>query len=84
LQGILKDAPNEVGPFMLRPLGNIFAVNNNAPAGWGENSGDHVKQGGFSSAVTANNGDKLLRREMEIDAAQGMDFIDAALVKNLV
>jgi hypothetical protein len=84
LQGVLKDAPNEAGPFMLRPLANIFVVNNNPPLGGGEDAGDHVKQGGFSSPVTADDGHKLLGWKMEIDTTQGVDFVNTALVKNLV
>ena len=60
--------------FRRLPVGNIFTVENHAPAGGARVAAQGTQQSRFSRAVGANQGDNLSLIDMQTDVVQRLDF----------
>ena len=81
---ILEDTADERGALGLGPGRHVHIVDHDGPLGRPVDAGDDVEEGRLARAVAADERHKLAGRQREFDAAQRVDFVDFAGVKDLM
>ena len=82
--GVLEDAAEILGAFVLRQAGDVHAVQNNIALVGGENAGDEVQGGGFAGTVAADDGDEIAVLQGQVQAVDGAFLVDGPGIKRLI
>ena len=82
--GVLEDAAEILGAFVLRQAGDVHAVQNNIALVGGENAGDQVQGGGFAGTVAADDGDEIAVLQSQVQAVDGAFLVDGPGIKRLI
>ena len=82
--GVLKYAPDERRPLIIRETGNVVPVDDDGAAVYGPHARNGVQQRGLARAVAADHRDKVALLEMKIDARKRPALVDRAGVERFV
>ena len=83
-QRVLKQAPDDAAPLMLRHKGDIQIVQKNLAVIHIEAARNRVEKGGLAGAVRADNRREIAVRQREREVVQRNLLVDRALVEGLL